>query len=89
MDGYTCECPTSCDSMLKDPKFDVSNKGNEFSEQFANGKVCARIYDPVLYNEYFQTYESECHMRTAACNQRLHLDVSNMGECGKLGLKTI
>ena len=91
MDGYTCECATSCNSMLKDPKFEISNKGKELFEeyeienedigiQFANEKVCATNG---------VAYESECHMRTAACNQRLHLDVSNMGECGKLDLKKL
>ena len=89
MDGYTCECPTSCNSWFKDPKFGITNKGKESFEQFANEKVCAQVYDPVLMGIYYQNYESECHMRIAACNQSLDMGVNNMGECGKLSLKTL
>ena len=84
--GHACECPSSCDEILNDPKFEVSSKGKEYfdeyeinnediSIQFSNEKVCATNGLP---------YESECHMRIAACNQQQHLDVANIGECGKL-----
>ena len=86
IDGYTCECASSCDAMLKDNKFEISDKAKEmFLEyeienedigiHFSKEKVCATNG---------LAYESECHMRTEACNQRQHLDVSNMGECGKI-----
>jgi len=72
--------------MLNDQKFEISSKGKEFfdeydmnnedvSIQFSNEKICATNGIP---------YDSECHMRIAACNQQQHLDVANMGECGKL-----
>ena len=71
--------------MLKDSKFEISDKGKELFEeyeienedigiQFSNEKVCSTNG---------VAYESECHMRIAACNQQQHLDVANMGECGK------
>ena len=91
VDGYSCECATSCDAMLKDSKFEISDKGKELFEeyeienedigiQFSNEKVCATNG---------MAYESECLMRIAACNQRHHLDVANMGECGKCVIRCI
>ena len=83
--GHSCECPTSCEEMLNDPKFEISNKGKELLDeydvehedikiQFSSEKVCAT-------NGI--AYKSECSMRIAACNQQQHLEVANMGECGK------
>ena len=82
---HTCECPVTCDQMLKDAQFKISSKSKQFFEdyeagsediklQFKNEKVCAT-------NGI--AYESECKMRIEACNLKQNIDVANMGDCGK------
>ena len=82
---HTCECPITCDQMLKDAQFKISSKSKQFFEdyeagsediklQFKNEKVCAT-------NGI--AYESECKMRIEACNLKQNIDVANMGDCGK------
>ena len=70
--GHTCECPNTCDEMLKDSKFQISSKGKELFDdydiednnietQFSSKKVCSTNGIG---------YASECRMRIAACNQQ-------------------
>ena len=82
--GY-CKCPKSCDQMLQDSKFKISEKAKELimdyemdktriAKQFKTKKVCATDGT---------NYESECKMRIAACSQQKNIDVVKIGDCGK------
>ena len=83
--GHTCECPTTCDEMLKDPTFKVSSQSQKQFDDYemSNEDIAIQFSKENVCATNGISYESECDMRIAACTQQQHLDVVNMGKCGK------